>query len=72
MGTKEDDVKYTLLIASRIHRISSAYWYDIWARLLPVAVIYVNSGLTAAVATACSLVLADRQDAQPSSRKKCS
>lgn len=36
-----------------------AVLYVIWARVMPVAVTYANSGLVAALATACSLALAD-------------
>lgn len=33
--------------------------YEVWACVMPVVVTYANSGLAAAVATACSLALAD-------------
>lgn len=72
METKEDHVKHILLFVKRNSRISSAYWYDIGARLLPVALTYVNSGLTAAVVTACTLVFADRRDVQSGAREKSS
>jgi hypothetical protein len=36
-----------------------AVLYVIWARVMPVAVTYANSGLVAALAAACSVALAD-------------
>lgn len=64
---EEDDVNQMLRINADKHRDSSvsrnaihSVLNELCARALPVAVTYANSGLAAAVATACSLALADR------------